>query len=271
MGLRPAHHALAPPVLDDRLRGFHARSVEAVEWPRRQVAIELRAIGRELCLQIIENRFRQSTWIFLRLHHQRRHRADQRSLRHPAFAMPSQIMRHLATSGGMTNVHGMLHIKMRDQSRKVVGIVIHVMAIARLGGPTVASPVMGDDAIALFEEEQHLRVPVIGRQRPTMAEDDGLSFAPIFIIDVDVSSIFFSDSYVWHCNFSFLLKGHWCLPRLISDRNQVRRSVSSIQTSIRLAVATSRCSSQTLCASRRRAASVLLSSANSATMSGGST
>ena len=40
----------------------------------------------------------------------------------------------------------------------------------------------------------------------------------------------------------------------------MRRSVSSIQTSIRLAVATSRCSSHTLCASRSRAASVLLSS-----------
>src|SRR6267143_134166 len=58
------------------------------------------------------------------------------------------------------------------------------MAIARLGGPAVASSVMGDDAVAVFEEEQHLRVPVIGRQRPTMAEDDGLSFAPIFIINL---------------------------------------------------------------------------------------
>src|SRR5438270_7843171 len=119
--------------------------------------------------------------------------------------MPSQIMRHLATSGGMTNVHGVLHIKMRDQSRKVVGIVIHVMAVARLGGPAVASPVMGDDAIALFEEEQHLRVPVIGRERPAMTENYGLSLAPILIIDVDAGSVFFSDSYVWHCNFPFLL------------------------------------------------------------------
>jgi len=32
-----------------------------------------------------------------------------------------------------------------------------------LGGPAVASSVMGDDAIAVFEEEQHLRVPIIGR------------------------------------------------------------------------------------------------------------
>ena len=40
--------------------------------------------------------------------------------------------------------------------------------------------------------------------------------------------------------------------RQASKRNQTRRSVSSIQTSIRLAVATSRCSSQTSCVSRSR-------------------
>ena len=83
--------------------------------------------------------------------------------------------------------------------------MIHVMAIARLSGPAVAAPVMGDDAIAVFKEEQHLRVPIIGRQRPTMAEDYGLTFAPVFVIDVDVSSVFFSDSYVWHDVSSFLL------------------------------------------------------------------
>src|SRR5258708_1507782 len=106
------------------------------------------------------------------------------------------------------------------------------MAVARLGGPAVASSVMSDDAIPVFEEEQHLCVPIISRQRPTMAENNGLSFAPIFIIDVDVSSVFLSDSYMWHYNFSFLLGVYYCLPCFISDKNQVRRSVSSIQTSI---------------------------------------
>src|SRR5207302_8396229 len=245
--------------------------VEAIEGSLWQVAIELRTIRRKLCLQSVEHLFGKAAGIFLRLQHQRRHRTDQRSLRHLAFAVPSQIMRHLAAAGGMTNVHGVLQIKMRRQSRQVVGIVVHVMAVARLGGPDVASSVMGDDAIAVFEEEQHLRVPVIGRQRPAVAENDRLTFAPVFIMDVDVSPVFFSDSYVWHCNFSFLLGVYRCLPRFISDKNQVRRSVSSIQTSIRLVVATSRCSSHTLCASRRRVASVLLSSANSASMSNGST
>jgi hypothetical protein len=47
-------------------------------------------------------------------------------------------MRHLAAAGGMTNMHGVLQIKMRGQSRKVVGIVIHVVAVARLGGPAMA-------------------------------------------------------------------------------------------------------------------------------------
>src|SRR5206468_11692906 len=79
--------------------------------------------------------------------------------------------------------------------------MIHVMAATGLGGAAMAAPVVGDDAIAVLEEKQHLRIPVIGRQRPTMAEHDGLTFAPVFIVDVDVSSVFFSDSYVWHTNF----------------------------------------------------------------------
>src|SRR5438445_2460636 len=201
MRLGAAHHALPPPVRDDGLRDFCARPVVTIEGALRKRAIELRAIGRELRLQSVKYFFGKAVWIGRRLQHQRRHRADQRSLRHPAFAMPSQIMRHLAAAGGMTNVHGVLEIKMRGQSRKVVGVMIHVMAVARLGGPAVASSVMGDDAIAVFEEEQHLRVPVIGRQRPAVAKDDGLSFAPVLVIDIDVSSVFFPDSYVWHTNF----------------------------------------------------------------------
>src|SRR2546421_5000640 len=94
---------------------------------------------------------------------------------------------------------------MFGQRREVVGIVIHVMAVAHLAGPAVASSVMGNNAIAVFEEEQHLRVPIVGAERPAVAEHDGLTFAPVLIIDVDVSSVFSSDCYVWHCNFSFLL------------------------------------------------------------------
>src|SRR6185295_7877923 len=63
--------------------------------------------------------------------------------------------------------------------------MIHVMAAAGLGGAAMAAPVMGYDAIAVLEEEQHLRVPVICRQRPAMAEHDGLTLAPVFVEDLN--------------------------------------------------------------------------------------
>jgi hypothetical protein len=106
---------------------------------------------------------------------------NDRRLRDTASAVSRQIMHHLAAAGGMAHVNGGLQIEMRRQSREVVGIVIHVVAIADLGGAAAAAAVMGNDATALIEEKQHLRVPVIGRQRPAMAEHDRLSIAPILV------------------------------------------------------------------------------------------
>ena len=36
-----------------------------------------------------------------------------------------------------------------------------------------------------LEEEQHLRVPVVGRQRPAVAEHDGLTLAPVLVEDLN--------------------------------------------------------------------------------------
>src|SRR5688572_15677917 len=62
--------------------------------------------------------------------------------------------------------------------------MIHVMAATGLAGATVPAPVVGYDAIAVLEEEQHLCVPIVGRQRPTVAEHDRLSGAPILVVDL---------------------------------------------------------------------------------------
>jgi hypothetical protein len=45
----------------------------------------------------------------------------------------------------------------------------------------------------LADEEKRLGVPIVRRQRPAMAEHDGLTRAPVFIIDVNISSVFFSN------------------------------------------------------------------------------
>ena len=153
------------PILDDGLRDFRARPVVAVERPRRQVAIELRTIGGELCLQTIEHLLGKAERIGRRLHHERRHRADQRCLGHPAFAMPGQVMRHFSTAGRVPHVDGVFQVEMRRQSRQVVGVTVHIVAVGGLGRTAMATAVMGNYAIAVMQEEQQLRVPIIGRQR----------------------------------------------------------------------------------------------------------
>ena len=82
-------------------------------------------------------------------------------------------------------MNGVLQIEMRRHRGKIVGIVIEVVAVGHLAGAAVAAAVVGDHAIALLEEEQHLVVPVVGRQRPAVAEHDGLTLAPVLVIDFD--------------------------------------------------------------------------------------
>ena len=75
--------------------------------------------------------------------------------------MARDVVNDFAAAGRMADVNGILQIEMGGHSRKVVCIVVHVMPLACLGGPAMPAPIIGDDAIAMIEEEHHLRVPVI--------------------------------------------------------------------------------------------------------------
>src|SRR6266705_3707389 len=146
--------------------------------------------------------------------------------------------------------------------------MIHVMAVSGLGGTAMSAPVVGYDTIAVLEEEQHLRVPVVRGQRPTVTEDNRLSFAPIFVIDL--CSIFGRNCR--HSVLSLIAALYFDLindHRTFSDKNHVLRSVSSIQFSIKLAVATSLCISQTSCVRRKKRVSSRLSARRSANISSG--
>src|SRR5438067_2696667 len=105
--------------------------------------------------------------------------------------MPAQIARHLAAAGGMADMDGVFQVEMRRKSRQVVSVMVHIVALGGLGGATVATAVMGDHAVAMMQEEQQLRVPIIRRQRPAMAEHDWLARSPI--LEVDFRSVFRSD------------------------------------------------------------------------------
>src|SRR5438034_754973 len=52
----------------------------------------------------------------------------------------------------------------------------------------MAAAIMRDHPEALVQEEEHLRVPVVGAERPAMMEDDrlGVLWAPVLVIDFGV-------------------------------------------------------------------------------------
>src|ERR1700741_4254886 len=62
--------------------------------------------------------------------------------------------------------------------------MVHIVAIGGLGRATMTTAVMGNDAIAMVEEKQQLRVPIIGRQRPAVAEHDRLARTPVLVEDL---------------------------------------------------------------------------------------
>src|SRR6266576_3466742 len=183
MRLRAAHHTLAPPVPDDALQRFRAGAIVPIEGSGRHVVIELGAVSGDLHLKTVEHFLGEPARIRRRLHHQRRYRRNDSRLGDPAFAMPRQTMHHFPAAGGMADVNGVLQVEMCGQRRQIIRIMIHVMAVSHLSGPAMASAVVGYDAIAVLEEEQHLRVPVVGRERPAMAEYDRLTLTPIFVKD----------------------------------------------------------------------------------------
>src|SRR6202041_1115396 len=95
----------------------------------------------------------------------------------------------------MPDMHRLLEVKMCGERCQVVGVMIHVMTAVRLGGAPVSAPVGGDDAKAVLEEEHHLVVPIVGRQWPAVAEHDGLTFAPVLVINL--SAVFRRDHCHW--------------------------------------------------------------------------
>src|ERR1700686_2891877 len=71
--------------------------------------------------------------------------------------------------------------------------MIHVMAATGLGGTTVPAAIVGYYSKTVFQKEQHLRIPIIGRQRPTVAKYDGRTLTPVLV--EDFNAVFGGDRF----------------------------------------------------------------------------
>src|SRR5438270_13497122 len=112
VGLGSAHHSLSPPIPDDTFGTFRAGPVKTVERSGWHIIIELGAVSGDLLLKIIEHFFGKTAGIFLSLQHQRRHRAEDRCLRQPTFAVARDVVHDFATTGRMADMHRVLQIEM---------------------------------------------------------------------------------------------------------------------------------------------------------------
>ncbi len=86
-------------------------------------------------------------------------------------------------------------IEVLYHSSNIRCIVIHIVSIAYLGGATVAASVMRDDSEALAEEEQHLGVPVIAAEGPSMMEYERLRAFRTPVLVENRSTIFRRDVF----------------------------------------------------------------------------
>src|SRR5208282_5611756 len=74
---------------------------------------------------------------------------------------------------------------MGNDRGQIIGVVVHVVTDAGLCRASVATSIVSDHSEAMLQEEHHLGVPVVSRQRPAVAEDDRRARAPILEKDLD--------------------------------------------------------------------------------------
>ena len=84
------------------------------------------------------------------------------------------IARNFAAVGRMTDVDRIPQIEMFDDSRRIRSIMVHVVPRGDPCRTARTATIMRDDAIVIGQETQHLRIPIIRRQRPAVMEHNRL-------------------------------------------------------------------------------------------------
>ncbi len=84
----------------------------------------------------------------------------------------------------MADMDRILEVEHRDKLGEVVGVGIQIIAVPGLPRAAMTSAVVGDATVAIRGQEEHLVLKGVCRQQPAMAEDYGLSRAPVLVVDL---------------------------------------------------------------------------------------
>src|ERR1700691_954090 len=97
--------------------------------------------------------------------------------------MPPNITRNFSAASRVAHMDCVLQVQLLSEGRQVVGVGVHLVAVPGLRGTPVPAPVMSDYAVAKLAKVQHLSVPVIRAERPSVAEHYGLALTPVLVIN----------------------------------------------------------------------------------------
>ena len=119
------------------------------------------------------------------------------------------VARHFASAGGVADVNGVFQIKRLRDFGDVARISIHVVPFRGLRGAAVPTAIVSDDPVSVAEEEHHLRVPVVGREWPSVMEEERLAASPI--LEVNFGAVFYFDGV--HFCLLVSIVGFWTAPK----------------------------------------------------------
>src|SRR5882672_1136882 len=97
--------------------------------------------------------------------------------------MAAEITGDFAAAGGVADMDRIRQVEDFDKLGEIVRIGVEVVPVPRLARTAMAAAIMGNAAVSVGGEEEHLVFKGVRRQRPTMAEDNRLTRAPIVEID----------------------------------------------------------------------------------------
>ena len=85
---------------------------------------------------------------------------------------------------------------MRDQFVQILGECVVVVARCWLTGFAESSAVVGDDAVSCVQKNRDLFFPRSTAQWISVNQDNRLTRAVVFIVEIDVARVFLADSHV---------------------------------------------------------------------------
>src|SRR4029077_6167875 len=107
------------------------------------------------------------------------------------------VARYFAATHGEADQREILQLELRHQLVQVGGEGVVVVARSGLAGLAEPSAVIGDHTVARGQKRRDLFLPGSTTQRISVDKDYGVSGAVVFVVQFDVTGIFFADFNVW--------------------------------------------------------------------------